>query len=511
MRAIIIEHENNGTHVLGCDGGFRFVKGYLTRPIGAEVELYSAPAVNYVKYAAIAACFVLFLALGSFGWMWNAESYSVYVDINPSIELVFNNLDRLKTANPVNEDGAALLKDLRLRGRPGDVVVGLIQAAEDRGYLFMDGDVPGVSITVVARSGKAPDKCYASIEAALTKNMMQDFVSVETCDRFFSDKAAAMGISPGKLKLAERLFAADQSIAVDELVNMPVKELVREIRDAEKRKATASEEKNPNAGPGNNSGNGNTDPGNNNNNQESNPNAGPGNNSGNGNTNPGNNNDQDKNPNAGPGNNSGNGNTNPGGGNNKDKNPNAGPGNNSGNGNTNPGNGGGTNPDPDSDSTVSPDPGSSGDKEKEKNPNAGPGNNSGNGNTNPGGTGNTNPGETGNTNPGETGNTNPGGTGNPDPGETGNTDPGGTGNPGNSEEKDKNPNAGPGNNSGNGNTNPGGTGNTDPGGDKDKNPNAGPGKDSSEKDKNPNAGPGNNSSDKDKNPNAGPGNNSGKD
>ena len=436
------------------EGDFRFVKGYATLPIGTEIVIKSRPRFTYTMLAAAAACLALVFSLGTFGFLSVSESYSAYIDINPSIELVFNNLNNLKAAKPLNEEGAALLEDLKLKGHVEDVVVGLILEAQRKGYLTEEQEgAPRVSVTLIARGGKALDDYVTAITAALEKNEMQDLACIEISDQDFRQKAEELGVSPGKLKLAERLFDSDQSVAIEELVQMSVKDIMDSIREVENIDGSSDEEgdssdidednDNQSAGPGNNSGNSNepnpnVGPGRNSaGEKEANPNVGPGSSSG------GSGNSGEANPNTGPGNNSGG---------NDEPNPNAGPGNNSSEGNE----------------------GSEGDGNDGSNPNAGPGNNSGNPNSEPGN-------NSGNPNS-EPGNSSGNPNGNP------NTEPG---NP------SSNPNSEPGNNSGNPNSGPGNNSGTPPSSD---NPNSGPGN---------NSGNSGNSGGGNSNPNSGPGNNSG--
>jgi len=279
MKAIIMSHEKGGSYVMDREGDFRFVKGYSTLPIGTEIVIQSRPRFSYPMVAAVAACLALVIFLGTFGILSTTENYSAYVDINPSIELVFNSLNNLKAAKPLNEEGATLLKDLKLKGSVEDVVVSLVLEAQRMGYLTEKQDgVPGVSVTLTAKSGKALDSYVTAINATLEKNEMQDLVSVETIDTDFCQKAEELGVSPGKLKLAERLFESDQIVSIEEIVLMSVKDIMETIREvenkgnsSEKNSGIGENNNNPNAGPGNNSGNS----------DEPNPNIGPRKNSGN--------------------------------------------------------------------------------------------------------------------------------------------------------------------------------------------------------------------------------------
>ena len=420
MRAIIVSHERGGSYVLDREGSFRYVKGFDSRPIGTEVEVNQTLAGGQLKSFAIAACLMLVLFVGSFAWMWNSPEFAVYADINPSVELVFNRFDQLIDVQPLNEDGALLLEGLSLKGSPSEVVVALIQAAEEQGFVFATDDIPAILITVVTNNNSASEKQISAINAALNNCGFKDLVSVETSTVDFRDQARAYGVSPGKLSLVERLLIADPSLTIDDVINLPVKDLVKQIQEAE---GIPSGKDSSNAGPGNNNGgtnnggssesdNGGTNNGNTS--SPSNPNAGPGNNSGGTNNgassgsggSSGTNNGGTNNGGTNNGNGSGtnNGGTNNGGTNNGGTNNGNGSGTNNGgtnNGGTNNGNGSGTN----------------------------------NGGTNNGGTNNGNGSGTNN------GGTNNGGTNNGN----GGTNNGGTNN-GNGT---SNPNKGPGNNSGN--------------------------------------------------------------
>ena len=177
MKAIIMNHENGGSHVLDREGSFRFVKGYTSKPIGAEIELRQQPSFN-TKIFAIAACVVVCVALGMFAFMWNTVTYSVYIDINPSVELVFNNFNRIKGANPLNDDGVALLSALKLKGSPGDAVVALIREAEAQGFLAGKGDSPAISITIVSKKDSVSLKCLDAIQVALSESGLNNIASI---------------------------------------------------------------------------------------------------------------------------------------------------------------------------------------------------------------------------------------------------------------------------------------------------------------------------------------------
>ena len=233
MKALILRHENGGSYMVDREGSFHFVRGYTSWSIGAEVAVKTQLAVHYTKVIAMAVSLFLIVALGSFGWLWNTERCSVYVDINPSVELVFNNLNQLKASKSLNEGGTALQSGLELSGSPEDVVLRLILEAEKKGYFVSQDGSKSVFITIIAKGGSAPEEYMSIIRTALESHGLQDVVSIDLCTANFLDKAKEMGTSPGKLKLAERLFSHDQSVPVDELLKMSVKDLTETIKNQE--------------------------------------------------------------------------------------------------------------------------------------------------------------------------------------------------------------------------------------------------------------------------------------
>ncbi|MCL2498414.1 MAG: hypothetical protein FWF06_07365, partial [Symbiobacteriaceae bacterium] len=456
MKAIIMSHENSGSYLLDRDGCVWFAKGYTHLAIGEEVSY--APKSQATFRAVLALVAGLCLALVStVGWVWQRESYAVYLDINPSIHLVFNWFDKLIKTEPLNDDGTRLVRSLHLQGSPELVVREIVWAANQQGFVVIQGDFPVVSVMVTGNESKAHSIFTTLFKAAEAGEIAEVPCLVTLCDEPLLIKAEEMGVSPGKLLLVEQLIEVDQTLCLDDLLGMSFSDLVRvrqqhhdeellpfpseeiplapfsppsELTEDTTSPSTELPTVPSTLSPTNSPTQAATVPLTNpptfvptlppasppteSTTRRANPNSGPGDNSGNNTTNP----------NSGPGNNSGNNPTN----------PNSGPGNNSGNNPTNPNSGPGNN------SGNNP-----------TNPNSGSGNNSGNNPTNP------------NSSPGNNSGNNP-----------------------------TNPNSGPGNNSGNPNSDPGNN---------PANPNAGPGNNSG----NPNSDPGNNPA----NPNAGPGNNSG--
>lgn len=166
-KAIILSHDRGGVYVMDKDGSFRFVRGYSSRPVGAEIEIREVSFVSFGRTTAVAAGFALITFFSCFAWLWSSVNLYVFVDVNPGVELQFNRLNRLRFAFPLNEDGATLLDTTHFSGRVEDVTVLLLETAEQRGFLDAES---GVNIEIFTTGGKSPDAVVYSIKTALAES-----------------------------------------------------------------------------------------------------------------------------------------------------------------------------------------------------------------------------------------------------------------------------------------------------------------------------------------------------
>lgn len=90
--------------------------------------------------AVLAACLLLAAGLG--GWSWFAADTVAEVRVNPAVELTFNRWGRVIEAEALNEDGAALLRELDLDHEDvEDAAEELAEALLEGGWLGEDGTI----------------------------------------------------------------------------------------------------------------------------------------------------------------------------------------------------------------------------------------------------------------------------------------------------------------------------------------------------------------------------------
>ena len=187
---------------------------YTEQPAARVVPIHRRP-MTFLRPVLAAA--MLFLVIGA-GWFWAQMPVStLYVDINPSVSLTMNRMDRVKEARAYNTDGEALLASLDLNG---------LSAAEALSQL--DRAVPERGVTMVS-----VDAANEKLQAAGEENA-QIFLSgsevvlrqaVPSADRL-REEARRLQISPGKLELIRKIIAADSVLNEQQLAAMTLEDIL---------------------------------------------------------------------------------------------------------------------------------------------------------------------------------------------------------------------------------------------------------------------------------------------
>lgn len=110
--------------------------------------------------AAAGALLVLAAGIGGYSWLFVPVSY-VSVDVNPSVELELNRLDRVVAAEAYNDDGEKVLDALSLKGKTyTDAIDALVESEELKIYLTEDAEIT----FTVAADGSRKSRLEAGVE-----------------------------------------------------------------------------------------------------------------------------------------------------------------------------------------------------------------------------------------------------------------------------------------------------------------------------------------------------------
>ncbi len=189
------------------------------------------------------------------------DAYYVAIDINPSIEFVVDGEDNVESFIFLNDDAAALCADLDFIGMNVDEAVTLfIDTATEAGYIDPEGDDNAVLITVIG-DDEEDEQALEQIRTRLREHVQAQFMKRNISAAVISEnytqgelvtQANELGVSPGKLKLALSAQVVDETLVLDELLELPVKQILAKVNEAhaeawqtftETRQQTALQEK----------------------------------------------------------------------------------------------------------------------------------------------------------------------------------------------------------------------------------------------------------------------------
>lgn len=157
------------------------------------------------------------------GYAMTQPANSLVVDVNPSIEIVTNRLDRVVEINPLNSDAEELLKDFNPKDKDlertvNDLVDLMILTGHIRG-----GDDNFVMITVTddLADSRVVDKVNETIKVLLQNKQIEATVLNQSMSRGDIGKKQT-----GAQIAAQKIPKVDGGLTAEELSTMTIKELV---------------------------------------------------------------------------------------------------------------------------------------------------------------------------------------------------------------------------------------------------------------------------------------------
>ena len=183
-KGIIISHDKGGSYVLMNNGTFRFVKGYTRYSVGDEIDLDPEEAhrrLRLIRLMLPAACISLVFIFAGFYYALLVEVHTIYIKINPGVELNFNRVNRLVSVNPVNDDGVFIVDYLQLRGTPENVVVSIVRGIHEHNHPILE-EFPVLLIAIATRGGLPAQELEHSVNAALYMHGLWGFALALACE-----------------------------------------------------------------------------------------------------------------------------------------------------------------------------------------------------------------------------------------------------------------------------------------------------------------------------------------
>ena len=170
-------------------------------------------------YALACSLFLLF-GIGGYAVYFTPVTY-ISIDINPSIELELNRLDRIITVTPFNEDGAAAVQNLSLKNLKYDEgILALLESREMSSYLSEDA---AISISVASEH----EETNSRIQARVMECTGGQYGNV-SCHASSGDvirSAHHAGLSFGKYRAFLELQSENPELTVEDVKGMSMREM----------------------------------------------------------------------------------------------------------------------------------------------------------------------------------------------------------------------------------------------------------------------------------------------
>ena len=175
---------------------------------------------------ALAVSFALMLCIGVTGWhTYFAQSFALTVDVNPSIEMTVNHIDRVISAKGLNPEGCEVLEAVSVKHMNyADAVDALLEEEKASGYLEEDG------LALVAVACPDKEKAAKAIEHIDTTqaDTPQTVVVIEP-KKVAVDEAEKHDMSFGKYQAYLDLQEVAPEVTVEEVKEMSVQEIATKM------------------------------------------------------------------------------------------------------------------------------------------------------------------------------------------------------------------------------------------------------------------------------------------
>lgn len=234
MKALIVDIEGKYAIAMTKKGTFIKVKNTGKYTVGYEADLPPAIFLNAKLMAGIASAAIFLIAVG-LGFFFYINPYSyVNIDINPSIEITANIFDRIINVTALNDSAQKIINDLSVKNKALDLgVEQVVSSAVRNGYL-QDEKTNAIMLTVTStnesKNKQLQEKVAEVVENKIKSDKIDSEIVVEEVTEKSRSEAIKQGVSPGKLKLAQQLTELDPKLKTKDVVNKPVKEILKSIR-----------------------------------------------------------------------------------------------------------------------------------------------------------------------------------------------------------------------------------------------------------------------------------------
>ena len=234
MKGIVMEISRSEAVVLSDDGIFTKVRN-KNYSVG-QVIIYKQTKKSKILAFACAAAAALVITCGGFAY-YTPTTY-VSLDVNPSIAFSLNTFNRVLDVQPVDDDAKPIVGELHLKNRTIDEAMQqTINDLIDKGYITEDEN-GGVIIAISNKNDtvaqKLADRLQEKVQNTINEQGKVADVEAEAVGKDRVQEAEALGVTPGKLNLVQKLKESSgnpDEINTQDWLNKPVKDINKAINE----------------------------------------------------------------------------------------------------------------------------------------------------------------------------------------------------------------------------------------------------------------------------------------
>lgn len=239
MKAVIVEIHNNTAVILSEEGCVVNIKNNNYQ-IGQEVEIQMKKELKpkkWIVFASAAASLLFLFGIGAHAY-YTPYTY-VSLDVNPSIEYSVNRFEKVLSVNGVNDDGTEIINEISFENLEHknitDAISLTVNEILEAGYL--DDATSGIVITTSSENEEKAEDLAQNLEASANEtcedNDCDATVTVEAVGATRVAEARALGVTPGKLNLVEKLIESSgnaENIDMEEWLHKSVKDIMAQTK-----------------------------------------------------------------------------------------------------------------------------------------------------------------------------------------------------------------------------------------------------------------------------------------
>lgn len=172
------------------------------------------------------AMLTVFLCLGGYALMWIPVAY-VSIDVNPSLELELNRLDRVIAVRAYNEDGETILANVSVKGMYfEDAIERIIGSEGMQPYLTQDS-----ALTFTVATDSPPKEKRLLSDIAHSSGCMEHGGTSVRADMSLVEEAHENGLSLGKYLAYQVLLRYESDLTVQDCHGMSMSQIHDRIEE----------------------------------------------------------------------------------------------------------------------------------------------------------------------------------------------------------------------------------------------------------------------------------------